>query len=152
MDWTAIALGVLAMFGAGGVGAAFFDWLKTRRKSQAEAEKTEAEEAQTYAAVGAAQNSEWERLYQKQTARVEKLEIIQASNIGRINELVRRISELEGKNVEWERNSEKMQAQLTALQVERQEWKIGIYKLITQLTEMEIKPAWKPKDTGPFKS
>lgn len=70
--------------------------------------------------------------------KVTTLETTQSINLKRIGEL--------------ETYKAKSESQIEQLLAERQEWKIGIYKLITQLTEMEIKPAWKPKDTGPFKS
>lgn len=35
---------------------------------------------------------------------------------------------------------------------QREEWKVGITKLLNQIeTELNLRPAWKPKPTGPFK-
>lgn len=68
---------ILALIGSGAVGVWFERRLRAAetKRTQAESEKIEAEEAQTYAAISAAQNSEWQKLHDLQATRVEALEV-----------------------------------------------------------------------------
>lgn len=128
------ALGLLA----GVLGA----WLQSRRtpaQNHADESGAASELAEAANALIAPYRAEVETLRGK----VATLETKQEINIARIGEL-------EAYKAQAEAQRRAMQGQIDNLLTERQEWKLGIYRLINQLTEMEIKPAWKPKDTGPL--
>lgn len=50
------------------------------------------------------------------------------------------------------RTLDRLQLEQELWAAQREEWKVGITKLLNQIEkELNLKPAWKPKPTGPFR-
>ena len=143
MDWLALAREIIVLVVSGGIGGALVSAWANRRKTDAEAENAEAdaETKRTHVFQSLVDNLRSELATVR--GEVTDLRAKQTANIGRI-------TDLESKNGDWERNCKHMQSQIAELQAERQEWKDGIDMLINQLIELEIKPRWTRKGTSPL--
>lgn len=173
MDWSSIFQNVLVGLLGGGVGAALVTAIANRPKTRAEAhlnhaqaENTEAEAEQKRVAVyqGLIQNlhtelngvhSEVTALKNQQAANMKHITELQSKDVQwqkRCDEMQVKISALESERKTLEHNGQNFQAQLTTLQSERQELKDGIQLLINQLEkDLNMKAVWKPKPTAPLK-
>lgn len=157
MSWLEVAQIVGAILGVGGGLVAIINAIANRPKTRAEAHLSHAQAELTEADAEAKRVAVYQGLIQNLHAElggvhseVTALKAQQSANM-------KHIAELQGKDTIWQRRCDEMQAQLTStqsqlrvLQAERQEWKNGIDALIAQLRELEIKPAWIRKDTGPL--
>lgn len=138
IDWQTVLIAVIGGLLSGSGGAAIVAAIANRAPTAASAEKTEAEAAQIRAQTEISLADIYRADIAAMRSELAQVKVNQSTNITRI-------TELESKNKEWEKNCADMQAQLATLQAERQEWKDGIDALIAQLKELEIKPVWVRK-------
>lgn len=134
-----------------GVVAQLYNAKSTERKTVSDGRKVEAEAHNVAADTAADVQTIYRNIIADMRARVSALEAqlaeakageaeraeTQKNNVARITELERVVSQIEVERASWQR--------------EREEWRDGIQKLIEQLERLELKPAWKPKGTNPFK-
>lgn len=158
MSWLEIAQIAGAILGVGGGLVAIINAVANRPKTRAEAHLSHAQAELTEADAEAKRVGVYQGLIQNLHTELNGVHGQVAALKTQQDANMTHIAELQGKDAVWQRRCDEMQKQLTStqaqlrvLQDERQEWKDGIDKLIAQLMELEIKPAWTRKDTGPLK-